>query len=219
MISEFTIEQLAKLSLAQHRPLLICDVDEVVVHFTRAFESYLAARDLWLDTSSFALNGNIRKKANDEPVAAGLVADMVDDFFAQHTAELDAIDGAITALHDLARDASVVMLTNLPHHARDKRIDNLQRHGLDFPVITNSGPKGPAIRHLADQTRETVVFVDDSPGFISSARQHAPEVHLIHFLHDDRFARHIEPFDFVSLRTGSWDEALPHIKNLIGTTR
>ena len=39
MISEFTIEQLAKLSLAQHRPLLICDVDEVVVHFTRAFES------------------------------------------------------------------------------------------------------------------------------------------------------------------------------------
>ena len=29
-----------------------------------------------------------------------------------------------------------------------------------------------------------------------------PEVHLIHFLHDDRFARHIEPLDYVSLRTG-----------------
>ena len=219
MISDFTIEQLAKLSLAQHRPLVICDVDEVVVHFTRAFEAYLAARDLWLDTSSFALNGNIRRKDTDEPVPAGLVGEMVDDFFHQHTAELDAIDGAIAALHDLARDSQVVMLTNLPHHARDKRIDNLQKHGLDFPVVTNSGPKGPAIRHLADQTRETVVFVDDSPGFIASARQHAPQVRLIHFLHDDRFARHIEPLDFVSLRTASWDEALPHIKQLIGISR
>ena len=56
-----------------------------------------------------------------------------------------------------------------------------------------------------NQTREAVVFVDDSPGFIASARQHAPAVHLIHFLHDDRFARHIEPFDYVSLRTASWD--------------
>lgn len=219
MISDFTIEQLARLTFARHRPLVICDVDEVVVHFTRAFEAYLAARELWLDTGSFALNGNIRKKNNNDPVSAGLVAELVDDFFHQHTAELDAIDGAIAALHDLARDSSVVMLTNLPHHARDKRIDNLQKHGLDFPVVTNSGPKGPAIRHLADQTREPVVFIDDSPGFIASARQHAPEVHLIHFLHDDRFARHIEPFDFVSLRTGSWDEALPHIRQLIGLSR
>lgn len=216
MISDVTIAQLGQLSLSNHRPLVICDVDEVVVHFTRALEHYLSFRDMRLDTSSFALNGNVRRKGTDEPVANEAVAELIDDFFHQHTAELDAIDGAIAALHDLARDSSVVMLTNLPHHARDKRIDNLRGHGLDFPVVTNSGPKGPAIRHLADQTREAVVFVDDSPGFIASARQHAPEVHLVHFLHDERFARHIEPFDYVSLRTASWDEALPHIKRLIG---
>lgn len=216
MIHEFTIRQLADLSVANHRPLVICDVDEVVVHFTRAFEDYLAKREMWLDTSSFALNGNIRHRKLDTSVTAEAIAELIGDFFHQHTAELDAIDGAIAALHDLANQSSVVMLTNLPHHARDKRIDNLRKHGLDFPVVTNSGPKGPAIRHLADQTREAVVFVDDSPGFISSARQHAPEVHLIHFLHDERFARHLEHFDFVSLRTASWDEALPHIKSLIG---
>lgn len=216
MISDVTIAQLGQLSLSSHRPLVICDVDEVVVHFTSALEQYLGRRDLRLDTSSFALNGNVRRMGTDEPVANEAVAELIDDFFHQHTAELDAIDGAIAALHDLARDSSVVMLTNLPHHARDKRIDNLRGHGLDFPVVTNSGPKGPAIRHLADQTREAVVFVDDSPGFIASARQHAPEVHLVHFLHDERFARHIEPFDYVSLRTASWDEALPHIKRLIG---
>lgn len=216
MIAEYTIQQLAELTVARHRPLVICDVDEVVVHFTRALEAYLGLREMRLDTSSFALNGNIRRLDTGEPMAEDLVPALIDDFFHQHTAELDAIDGAIAALHELSAHATVVMLTNLPHHARDKRIENLRRHGLDFPVVTNTGPKGPAIRHLADLTHETVVFVDDSPGFIASAWQHAPDVHLIHFLHDDRFARHIEPFDFVSLRAASWSEALPHIKRLIG---
>ena len=90
-------------------------------------------------------------------------------------------------------------------------------HGLPFPVVTNSGPKGPAISDLLRRAgRKDAVFIDDSPHFISSAYEHAPEVHLVHFLHDDRFARHIEPLDFVSLRTGSWSEAKPHIMGLIG---
>lgn len=215
MIPEFTIRQLSELSVSSDRPLVICDVDEVVVHFTRAFEDYLAKRGMWLDTSSFALNGNIRHKSTGALAASEAIATLIDHFFEQHTAELDAIDGAIEALQELARQSSVVMLTNLPHHARDKRIENLRKHGLEFPVVTNSGPKGPAIRHLADQTSAAVVFVDDSPGFITSARQHAPDVHLVHFLHDERFARNLEHLDFVSLRTGRWDEALPHIKALI----
>jgi hypothetical protein len=40
-------------------------------------------------------------------------------------------------------------------------------------------------------------------------------VQLIHFLHDDRFAQHIEPLSYVSLRTAHWDEARPYILQLI----
>ena len=102
MIPEFTFKQLETLSVAGHRPLVICDVDEVVVHFTRAFEDYLARRELRLDTSSFALNGNIRHRSTDAAVATEAVTEMVDDFFHQHTAELDAIDGAAVALRQAA---------------------------------------------------------------------------------------------------------------------
>lgn len=214
MIPEFTSRQLAGIRVSPRRPLLICDVDEVVVHFTRALEAYLGQRSLWLDTTSFALNGNIRHRGGNTSIAAEETAELIDDFFHRHTAELAAIDGAIDALHCLSREATVVMLTNLPHHARDKRIENLQNHGLDFPVVTNAGPKGPAIRHLADMTSQPTVFVDDSPGFIQSAHAHAPAVHLVHFLQDERFARHVEHLAFVSLRTSRWDEALPHIESL-----
>ena len=215
MIADFTLEQLKALSVPAHRPLLICDVDEVVVHFTRAFEDYIGGRNYYLDTSSFALNGNIRENASGLPMADEAVGLIIDDFFVDCTAHLRPIDGAVAALHTLADQATVVMLTNLPHHARDKRLSNMRDLGVDFPVVTNSGPKGPAIRHLATQTTGPVVFVDDSPGFIASSFRDAPDVHLVHFLQDERFARHLTPYPYVSLTTGTWDVALPHIQGLL----
>ena len=62
MISETTINQIGRLQLRSNRPLVICDVDEVVVHFTRDFEDYLAGLDLELDTSRMLFSSNIRQR-------------------------------------------------------------------------------------------------------------------------------------------------------------
>jgi hypothetical protein len=124
--------------------------------------------------------------------------------------------GAVESLQTLGNHANVVLLTNLPHHSAEARRENLRGHGLEFPVITNSGPKGPAVKALAEMVRGPVVFVDDSPSFIASAYEHAPRACLVHFLHDERFARHLKPADYVSLRTASWDEARPHIITELG---
>lgn len=214
MISDITKGQLATLAFTG-RPLVICDVDEVIVHFTKDFENYIGQEDLWLDAKSFALNGNIKCRKTGAPAPDARVMELVDRFFEERTRHMEPIDGAIDSLLHIGEVADVVLLTNLPHSAGDHRRANLSGHGLPFPVVTNSGPKGPAISHLVSQTGKPAVFIDDSPHFIASAQEHAPEVHLIHFLHDERFARHIEPLDYVSLRTGSWDEAKPHILELI----
>jgi FMN phosphatase YigB (HAD superfamily) len=215
MISEPTLEQLARLNLNRNLPLLICDVDEVVVHFTRDFENFLATRGLWLEATSLALNGNIKKIGTNTTIAQESVGELVDEFFWERTRHLQPIDGAVEALQGFGQDVNVVMLTNLPHFARADRIANLLDLGLAYPVITNSGPKGPAIKNLAARSDGPVVFVDDSPHFIASAYEHASHVHLIHFLQDDRFAVHTPHFDFVSLRTGVWETAKPHIENLL----
>lgn len=196
--------------------MVICDVDEVVVHFTRELEDHFDGHGLYLATDSFALNGNVRRKQDHAPLAVSEVAAHIDQVFRERTLTMQPIEGAIDALLHIDRQADVVMLTNLPHEAGDMRRLNLAGLGLPFPVITNSGPKGPAIRQLAGRAQGAVVFIDDSPQFIASAHAHAPEVHLVHFLHDERFARHIEAFDFVSLRTDRWDEVRPHVLKLIG---
>lgn len=217
MISDITLAQLGTLAFSG-RPLVICDVDEVIVHFTRDFESYIGLEDLWLDTSSFSLNGNIKCRNTGKPAEDARVANLIDRFFEERTRHMETIDGAVDSLLHIGELADVVLLTNLPHTAGDHRRANMADHGLPYPVVTNSGPKGPAIRDLLRRAgRKDAVFIDDSPHYLSSAFEHAPEVHLVHFLHDDRFARHIEPLDFVSLRTGSWSEAKPHIMGLIGT--
>jgi hypothetical protein len=214
MISDPTLKQLAALNLDRNLPLLICDVDEVVVHFTRSFEDFLHARGLWLEATSLALNGNIKTIGTNIMVEQENVAGLVDEFFQERTRHLLPIDDAVEALQSIGQTVNVVMLTNLPHFARADRIANLMDLGLSYPVITNSGPKGPAIKNLAARSDGPVVFVDDSPHFISSAFEHASDVHLIHFLQDDRFAIHTPHFDFVSLRTGTWKTAQPHIETL-----
>ena len=214
LISDTTRQQIGALELSD-RPLVICDVDEVVVHFTRDFEAYIAAHGLWLDPASFALNGNVRHQHDHSPAADSVVMDVVSKFFTDRTLHQEPIDGAVDALLELGERANVVMLTNLPHSAGEDRRQNLARHGLPFPIVTNSGPKGPAIAELVRLTQKPAVFIDDSPSFIASAYDHTPDVHLVHFLHDERFARHVERMDFVSLRTGRWDEAHSHIMALI----
>ena len=215
MISETTINQIAGLQLRSHRPLVICDVDEVVVHFTRDFEDYLGSLDLELDTSRMLFSGNIRRRKSLSMLNAEESERIVVQFFAERTLDMQTIDGAVDALKAIEKSADVIMLTNLPHEAGDDRRANLAGHGLNFPVVTNSGPKGPAIKKIAAQIAAPVVFIDDSPGFITSAFEHAPDVHLIHFLHDERYARLISPLDFVSLRTHTWDEVHPHVLELI----
>lgn len=198
------------------RALVICDVDEVVVHFLKGLEAFLAERDLWLDPGSFALNGNIRRLSDNAPLAVDDLGPLLMDFFAARTRTLEAIAGAAEALADIASSADVVMLTNLPEEFRADRIANLAGHGIPYPVVTNAGPKGPAIRSLAAGRRAPVIFIDDNHGYLLSAREHSPETHLVHFLQDPRFGRHVGHFDYVSLRTDNWSEARTHVATLIG---
>ena len=216
MISDITLSQIEDLRFTG-RPLVICDVDEVVVHFTRDLEAYMARDGLWLDMASFALNGNIRHIGDNRPATDERVSELIADFFIDRTRHMEPIDGAIDSLLHIGEHADVVMLTNLPHSSGGHRRENLNAHGLQFPVVTNAGPKGPAIVEMVNRSSQQAVFIDDHPAYIASSYEHAPHVHLVHFMHDERFARHIEPVDYVSLRTASWTEARPHILELIST--
>ena len=211
MLHEITEKQLAKLVINHSRPLVICDVDEVIVHFTRDFEDFLAEQNLLLETTDLRnLQTAVRPVHGGPKLGDTATMDLVDRFFELRTRTMKPIDGAVAGLQELARHADVVMLTNLPHSAGDHRRENLANLGLPFPVITNSGPKGPAINLMTAKVNAPVIFIDDSPSFIASAYEHAPHVHLVHFVQDPSVTKASRSFDFVQLYTHSWDAILAY---------
>lgn len=200
-----TLDQIRHLP-AGDRPLLICDVDEVVLHLIRPLEDYLAANDLRFLTNEFRLTGNIASKTG-EPLSGPEVRQHLDVFFTEVTHRQEMVDGADIALGNLARDWDIVLLTNLPgtanKPAREKLLSGL---GIPYPVVTNSGPKGGAVAALAAGREGPVVFIDDSPSNHLSVHSSLPATVQVQFVADERFRREIVKADHVALLTGDWKE-------------
>ncbi|MGI9462660.1 MAG: hypothetical protein ACR2OM_01895 [Aestuariivirgaceae bacterium] len=212
---DITLGQIEDLRLDRSKPLVICDVDEVVVHFIAGLERYLHRNELWLDPASFGLNGNVKYNGTDVAVAADDLQGHFAAFFNDEIHQLDPIEGAASALSDLSEHANVLMLTNLPDKYRDARMKNLAEHNMPYPVVTNQGPKGPAVHALKTRYDSPAVFIDDIPNYLNSVSESCPDVHLIHFMQDDRFGRHLPELDYVSLRTDNWPATHSHIRSLL----
>jgi len=197
------------------RPLIICDVDEVVLQFVAAFERHIVRHGFRLDARSFALFGNIRRNADDSEADDAEVGDLLRSFFAAETGRMDLVPGALNALRALGELAQIVLLTNIHATYFQARLDNLRAHGLTYPVLANEGPKGPAVASLSAPVAAPVFFLDDSPSNIRSVASEAPHAHIIHFMADDRYLRLAEPMQGVRLRTGQWDEVQGFIEATI----
>lgn len=219
MIPVLTKLQIDKTPVQPNRPLLICDVDEVIVHFIRDFEQFLGDRGLRLVITGFQLSGSIHRLDTERPLVGHECAELVAEFFDERTHAMQPIEGAIESLQAVSTFAEVVLLTNLPIEAGDARRQNLKSHGLDFPVITNTGPKGPAIKALAAKSNRAVAFVDDSPNFIESSHEYAPHVTTVHFLQDPRFAPHAPDHGFIGLRSDNWVETLDFLRRTLYMNR
>ena len=99
----------------------------------------------------------------------------------------------------------VVILTNVPFHARACRIANLAGHGIDYPLVANAGPKGPALRWLDARAGRTA-FVDDSPSQLASAARDAPEVARIHFVGDEMLRGYLTEVEAAQHRASDWTQ-------------
>ena len=206
MLSEEISNQIETLELDPDRPLVISDADEVLLQFMRQFEVYLDRNDMWIDLSSFRLQGNIKYKGSDEAVDM-TNRNIIDDFFAAETLNFSPVDGAAEALTALSKEAQVIILTNLPIAQKNERQINLSEHGMDYPVIVGSGLKGPAVKSLGDKINAPLFFLDDIPHNINSVAEYVPMSGRIHMIADPRLSKLIGAAEGASARIDQWQEA------------
>ena len=206
MLSEEISNQIETLELNPDRPLIISDADEVLLQFMRQFEIYLDRNDMWIDLSSFRLQGNIKYKGSDEAVDM-TNRNIIDDFFAAETLNFSPVEGAAEALSALSKEAQIIILTNLPLAQKSERQINLSKHGMDYPVIVGSGLKGPAVKSLGEKINAPLFFLDDIPHNINSVAEYVPTSGRIHMIADPRLSKLIGAAEGASARIDQWQEA------------
>lgn len=188
-------EQIEALPLEARRPLIVTDADEVLFVFMADFERYLDEQGHYFDWSSYALFGNVRRRSDRGAVDWDMTRRLLDGFFDARTESMDAAPGAPESLATLNRRAQIVVLSNLPHTRRPERSRALELSGMDYPLISNEGPKGPAVHALATRVEAPVFFIDDTPKHHESVSEHANAVRRLHMVADSRLARIVPAAD------------------------
>jgi len=193
---EIAVPRLEALGLSTARPLVLVDVDEVLGLFMQGFGDFLQGRGLEMRIERFALFQNIYRPGATEHLDLVEGRKLFDDFFGGHCHEIEPAPGAIAALNKLARSAEILILSNAPAEAERLRTVWLRKHGMDYPLILNSGPKGPIAAALTDQTRQRTAFVDDLLPNLDSVADHSPATATFQHVADLR----LRPFAPVSDR-------------------
>jgi FMN phosphatase YigB (HAD superfamily) len=191
------------------RPLLITDCDEVLLHMVGHFRDWLSDAhgvDFALEDEDWG-NALVRSDTG-ERVPTDQVWPYVDGFFETEMARQTPVPGVIEALERIGRHADIVVLTNLPDHRRQPRLDQLASHGIRHEVYCNQGGKGRALTEILDAHQPGVaVFVDDLSTQHASVARHAPHVWRLHMVAEPLVARHRAQAADAHARIDRWDEA------------
>ncbi|WP_305987016.1 hypothetical protein [Roseibium sp. MMSF_3544] len=195
------------------RRLIVCDVDEVILHLIKHLEDYLHERDLAFLSHQYRFTGNIGQRKDRTALTSDEVRRHLLTFFDEVSHRQDMVHGADKALAKLSENWDIVLLTNLPGgHNKPLREKLLSDMGIPFPVVTNSGAKGGAVAALAAQRSAPVVFIDDSPTNHTSVQASLPSAVQIQFIADARFRANAEQDAHIDLLTGDWQETAAFIR-------
>jgi hypothetical protein len=210
-----TVRQIAELAPGT-RPLLVLDVDDVLMEFIAPFMRFLDAQGLHLSLETFRLHGNITRRETGEALDYEAVSTLIDDFFAAQDRWQSPLAGAVEAVAELSDQADIVLLTAMPHRHRAVRRIHLDSLGFPYPLLTTEAAKGPALRRLLGATPRPIAFVDDTPHNLVSARQTLADVHLFHLMGMPALRPLLSPLPERVEIVDEWHEAGPRIAAALG---
>lgn len=202
----------ADIEIDPDRPLLIVDADEVLFHFMAAFLEFIESRGHAFVFRSYALTGNVLAHADGPPLEGKQVGELIQGFFAERTRHIPPDPEAAPALKRLAADGvQSVVLSNVPTHAAEDRRHALAAAGIDVALAPWSGPKGEAVKALAEKTRLGAAFVDDIAHHHESVAETAPDVYRLHYVTHPELRRILGHVPAAHDQSDDW----PGLENLI----
>ncbi|WFU48704.1 hypothetical protein [Sinorhizobium terangae] len=199
-----------------HRPLIVSDVDEVVLEFLTPFKLFLESRQHRLLPRSFRLSGNIVDLQDGEAASEATVKALLDAFYDTQQRWQTPAALVVNTLAELSAEADIVFLTAMPPRHAAKRRALLDALGLPYPLLASEEPKGPLVEQLHGGRELPVVFIDDILRNLHSVRDYAPSCLLINLMANTEF-RALAPVPDAGIHAAAdWTEAVPLIRAHFG---
>lgn len=194
------------------RPLVVCDIDEVVLEFISPFTRFLRANDHDLLPRSFRLHGNIVSLIDGTAPDDAAVSAFLEEFFrTQDRWQIPALR-VVQTLADLSDEADIVFLTAMPPRHRPVRRALLDSFDLAFPMIATEEPKGPVLARLHGERSQPVVFIDDIQRNLLSVGEHMPQCMLLTMMANAQFRAFAPPVCNGIVSASDWDDAFRLIR-------
>ncbi|MBB3591605.1 hypothetical protein FHX08_001949 [Rhizobium sp. BK529] len=189
------------------RPLIVCDVDDVVLQFIDPFQLYLQSLGHEFLPRSFHLHGNIVSLADGQVLEDQHVSRLIAEFFEAQESWQTPFDPVVSILEQLSRNADILFLTAMPPQFSAHRRRLLDSTGLAFPMLASEQPKGPVVQALHGGRDLPVVFIDDMAHNLRSVKEHVEDCLLIHLMPDSPVHRFAPPASEDIARARDWAHA------------
>ena len=211
-----TKKQISNLNIDPNLPLMIFDADEVLVHFAEPFATYIKKHNHRLHLTGYRLDNAIKKADTDEVADPDTAKDLVWGFINEETKSQPAAKGAPQALMKLQAYAQIIILSNVPHSVHDDRVANLKSLNMDYPLISNEGMKGPAVKEILKDHKAQSFFIDDNPYQVESVYNDNQQTVCVHFSVCDLVKPYMPKAVGASIEPTSWEDL---VSQLIGNLK
>ena len=206
-----TKKQISKLNIDPNLPLMIFDADEVLVHFAEPFATYIKKHNHRLHLTGYRLDNAIKKADTDEVADPDTAKDLVWGFINEETKSQPAAKGAPQALKKLQAYAQIIILSNVPHSVHDDRVANLKSLNMDYPLISNEGMKGPAVKEILRNHKAQSFFIDDNPYQVESVYNDNQQTVCVHFSVCDLVKPYMPKAVGASIEPTSWEDLVAQL--------
>ena len=206
-----TKKQISNLNIDPNLPLMIFDADEVLVHFAEPFATYIKKHNHRLHLTGYRLDNAIKKADTDEVADPDTAKDLVWGFINEETKSQPAAKGAPQALMKLQEYAQIIILSNVPHSVHDDRVANLKSLNMDYPLISNEGMKGPAVKEILRNHKAQSFFIDDNPYQVESVYNDNQQTVCVHFSVCDLVKPYMPKAVGASIEPTSWEDLVAQL--------
>ena len=206
-----TKKQISNLNINPTLPLMIFDADEVLVHFAEPFATYIKKHNHRLHLTGYRLDNAIKKADTDEVADPDTAKDLVWGFINEETKSQPAAKGAPQALMKLQAYAQIIILSNVPHSVHDDRVANLKSLNMDYPLISNEGMKGPAVKEILRNHKAKSFFIDDNPYQVESVYNDNQQTVCVHFSVCDLVKPYMPKAVGASIEPTSWEDLVAQL--------